>query len=607
MSGLYDAYHLRPDESPPSSTDSSQDSMVSLRSSQSSQSPATSDAFKKICLACRTGDYETVDSLLSTPNLDLNQLDEFDYSPLILSSLCGHISIVELLLKRGAVCDRDTFQGARCVYGALTDEIRDLLVSFDISKAVDMNQPFAGHIASLLASRSNKDIVFKFNRGPGKAPDAVALHRFILSARSPYFKEKLGNDWQYLTVVTMPQSVDFEAFKVVIDYIYLRTDSMRITDEALTPAIRDLAVKYQLPDLIDGVERISRAGASEKERSKVKHDLAFTVVEKARKDMDTFLRQGILAEKLTSPMNLSEEVDLEDINCQEFIEDQQRSSFLELSAVPDVILAYIDSYSESVIYFPVNKSILARSEYFDTMFKSEFFLLSEEDIPLYKEDGVVIINRPAFESSNLPIIQLSNSTATGKVATMVLSYLYHDDVQEIPLENTVELLYAADELFLERLKTMCAVRVSSQFASFTFAEFQQLAPALKNDAYDLIRVSWDNRCDKLEQHVSKMIAYNLKYIYEDGAERSKLVSLIADSAARIQERQDTDTIELVDDIRYYLTKKYAIHEDGESFDPLNFGQTTRSEDIKLYQNAVLMYEQDIAIVDSMLESLNLDA
>ena len=72
--------------------------------------PKWQKAFSEICLACRTGDIEVVDSLLFTPNLDINQVDEYDYSPLILSSLCEHYDIVELLLQRGAVCDRDTFQ-----------------------------------------------------------------------------------------------------------------------------------------------------------------------------------------------------------------------------------------------------------------------------------------------------------------------------------------------------------------------------------------------------------------------------------------------------------------------------------------------------------------
>ncbi|KAL6451549.1 hypothetical protein SBY92_002892 [Candida maltosa Xu316] len=558
----------------------------------SNQDPVVAKAFAEICMACRTGDIEVVDSLLSTPNLDINQVDEYDYSPLILSSICGHYSIVELLLQRGAVCDRDTFQGARCIYGALTDKIRDLLVSFDISKAVDSTQPFAGHIASLLNPLLNtmtNDIVFKF----------------LLVARSPYFKQKLLNDWKDLTVVIMPTSVDPAVFKRIVDYLYLRTDSVVSEYSAVQEQLLKLAREYQLHDLVEGIEEMKEIKGN-KEKAKVNHDLAFKFVEKARKDLDTFLSQHIFGEKLTSEMNLKDDVDFEDIECHEFLTEAQRETLLEAGSVPDVILACIDMDSESAIYYPVNKSIIARSEYFDTMFKSEIFAATEGDLPMFRDYGVEIVNRPQLDTDHLPLIQISASTSNRKVAEMVLSYLYHDDLKEIPLLLTIQLLFAADELLLERLKTMSAVNISSNFQKFTYAEFLSLHDKVDYDAYDLIRASWQTRCDKLEQHITKMIAYNLGDIFDDQQQRDKFSELIKESAARIQERQDTDTIELVDDIRYYLAKKYSINEEMESFDP-TFKDDKYTDDINLYKKALSEYENDIEIIDYLLDSLQLDA
>ncbi|CCG25155.1 hypothetical protein CORT_0H00370 [Candida orthopsilosis Co 90-125] len=590
------------------SQDSRQESLHSSESSPS-ESSNVQDAFAKICMACRTGDYEVVDSLLSTPNLDINQVDEYDYSPLILSSLCGHLKIVELLLKRGAVCDRDTFQGARCIYGALTDEIRDLLVSFDISKAVDVNQPFAGHIASLYTTSANKDVVFNFRpKGLSSELSAFSLHRFLLVARSSYFREKFQNDWSFLSVVEMPNEVDPLAFRVIVDYIYLRTDSMVITEKAFRETVVSLAEEYELEDLASAIKEISSA-KDEKEQFKIKHELAMKIVEKARKELDSFLANDIIGNSVSSKMELEKDIELEDINCQQYVTQEQKKTLLESSSIPDSILSYVDSNSEAVIFYPVNKSILTRSEYFDTMFKSNIFRFAEEEIPMYRDGEVSVVNRPQVDESHLPIIQLSTSTADKKVAAMVLSYLYHDDVNEIPLENVVELLYAADELFLERLKTMSAVRLSSQYPKFTYQEFQSLEQEVKYDAYDLIRAAWSTRCDKLEQHVTKMIACNLQDIVEREEESAKLLALIAESAARIRERQDTDTIELVDDIRYYLSKKYAVSEDGESLDPLSsFGyRDKKTENIKLYQNSLLKYERDVEVIENMLDKLNLDA
>ena len=81
--------------------------------------------------------------------------------------------------------------------------------------------------------------------------------------------------------------------------------------------------------------------------------------------------------------------------------------------------------------------------------------------------------------------------------------------------------------------------------------------------------------------------------------------LIKESAERIK-RQDTDTIELVDDVRYYLTKKYAINEEIGSFDP-TFSSDKNTDDINLYKTALLQYEKDVEIIDYLLDQLHLDA
>lgn len=109
--------------------------------------------FEELCYSCRTGDMDNVDRLIST-GVNVNSVDKFDNSPLFLASLCGHEGVVKLLLQRGAVCDRDRYEGARCIYGALNDSIRDILLSYDISKAVDVKQPFATHISSIYNDES---------------------------------------------------------------------------------------------------------------------------------------------------------------------------------------------------------------------------------------------------------------------------------------------------------------------------------------------------------------------------------------------------------------------------------------------------------------------
>src|ERR1700733_1297451 len=103
------------------------------------------------------------------------------------ASLCGHFEVTQLLLESGALCERDTFQGERCLYNALTDRIRNLLLSYDFSKSTSPLQPVAAHITSLLTRETPRTwdlgLVWKY--------DAIRVHKFLLASRSPYFAKKL--------------------------------------------------------------------------------------------------------------------------------------------------------------------------------------------------------------------------------------------------------------------------------------------------------------------------------------------------------------------------------------------------------------------------------
>src|SRR5579871_5515160 len=139
-----------------------------------------SDEFRVFCEACRRGDLRVCQEMI-IQGVNINARDEYDYTPLILASLCGHYEVVELLLDSGALCERDTFQGERCLYNALNDRIRNLLLSHDYSKSTDPLQPFASYITSLLTREHPKTsdlTLFSAN-------ESFPLHKFILAARSP--------------------------------------------------------------------------------------------------------------------------------------------------------------------------------------------------------------------------------------------------------------------------------------------------------------------------------------------------------------------------------------------------------------------------------------
>jgi ankyrin repeat/BTB/POZ domain-containing protein 1 len=46
--------------------------------------------------------------------------------------LCGHVELAEYLLDHGALCEAQTFDGERILYGALTNEIRNKLRNYKV-------------------------------------------------------------------------------------------------------------------------------------------------------------------------------------------------------------------------------------------------------------------------------------------------------------------------------------------------------------------------------------------------------------------------------------------------------------------------------------------
>ena len=57
---------------------------------------------------------------------------ELDFISRYYACLCGHHEVVSYLLENGARCDASTFDGERCIYGALNDEIRKTLQKYSV-------------------------------------------------------------------------------------------------------------------------------------------------------------------------------------------------------------------------------------------------------------------------------------------------------------------------------------------------------------------------------------------------------------------------------------------------------------------------------------------
>ncbi|KAJ1335639.1 ankyrin repeat and BTB/POZ domain-containing protein 1 [Microdochium nivale] len=539
----------------------------------------TSDEFNELLQACRRGDLKRTQELISE-GVNLNGKDKFDYTPLIIASLCGHYELVRLLLESGALAERDTFQGERCIYNALNDRIRNLLLQYDYSKSTDPLQPWAAHLTSLL-SRENpatSDVSLVEGR------ESFHLHKFVLSSRSPYFKRKLAENPETHTM-KLQTSIPNESYALVLRYLYLGEIPRDIvnpgytlrTEEEVLKGVDKLAKDLQIDKLWEAI-----LSQNDRRLARQRHQ---DEVNRAQKQIEGFFREKVLGHKMTVDTKKVQDVKwphgnamfadclLRADEADPSAEGSQSTNERETTGTNGIPIGPgtgkpqvngIGKTRKSVLY-PVHKAMLIRSPYFETMFSSQFM--------------------EAQTSEHLHIIQVD---CLPEVLELVLTFIYTENVH-VPLEHALDLLYASDMLFLDKLKTKAAVAISTLgsgnnnvLVDRTHGPHQQQQPdklVPEDDSavpgavvvevepinvYDVLRAAWDLRVQRLEEFAARYLAYRL----EDYIDEDEFAQLINESASRIESREETDTIELLDDIRYYLSERFRLRFEDAGLDEM---------------------------------------
>lgn len=369
----------------------------------------------------------------------------------------------------------------------------------------------------------------------------------MLSARSPYFSKKLSAapdtiSWK------LPSTIPSQAFGIAIRYIYFGEIPNEVgggpgtgfTEDEILEGIDKISKQLEVRSLWDGILESGDRRLARQRRTKE--------VERGRNQMETWFINNVLKHKVVVPEakantvrwdrnnGIFADVLLRSDEPEDLVDVDQRPVATttpgSLNGIPIGPLAQTSRSPSQTrsprksILFPVHRAMLMRSEYFLTMFSSAF--------------------REAQDTDYLQIVPIDCSP---NVLETVLTFLY-TEMTAFPLGLAIDVLFAADLLLLEKLKLKAAVVIStlgtgSMSQTPARLDTSESLPADQEelDIYDVVRAAWLLRVPRLEEFGAKYFAYRL----ESYIDSEEFADLIRDSALRIEERQETDSIELLDE------------------------------------------------------------
>jgi ankyrin repeat/BTB/POZ domain-containing protein 1 len=488
------------------------------------------------------------------------------------ASLCGHYEVIRLLLENGALCERDTFQGERCLYNALNDRIRNLLLSYDYAKSTNPLQPLAAHITSLLTRATPKTTDITITA----YDQTFHLHKFLLAARSPYFAKKLAAAPSTATW-KLPSAIPGESLGVALQYLYFQEVSIRralfgLSDEqelVVLNGIDKIGKQLEMERLFEDITEVSDRRLLRQRRGEE--------LERGRDQLDSWFRENVLRHETTVDTNKVDNIkwdrensifadillraDDDDDEGEESDQTDRSAGPSEASTPPvrnttgallGIPVGPIRSRSpsrrrkprKSTVY-PAHRAMLLRSEYFMTMFSSQF--------------------KEAQDTPHLQIVTIDCSPA---VLETILTFMYTERA-DFGLDIAIDVLFTADQLFIEKLKQRAAIIISALGNGSTSAVESDNSRGATDadepvDIYEVIRAGWDTRVQRLEEFAARYIAYRLEHYID----QPEFAELVLESANRVKARQETDTVELIDDLRYYLSERFRLRFEDSGLDEM---------------------------------------
>nr|XP_033782147.1 ankyrin repeat and BTB/POZ domain-containing protein 1 isoform X2 [Geotrypetes seraphini] len=464
----------------------------------------TSDLFT----SCKKGDVFRVRYLVEQRDVELNVRDKWDSTPLYYACLCGHEELVRYLLASGAKCEANTFDGERCLYGALDDTIRRLLKDYKQITAKCMQRDYYDDfLQRLLEQGCHSDTVFVVHG------ETFRAHRCILSARSTYFAEMFEAKWKGKNAIGLKHPlINPAAFGSILQYLYMgRLD----IDVEHVEDCKRLAKQCRLQDLIEELE--------------VKCKKVYEFVSS---------KPGTWVKVLTiEPQG----------NCRL----QEDLALLADCALPaELRVGYGELPFDSTDNFNCCPDVCFRVADYNFLCHKAFFCGRSDYFKALLEDHFCESGELQTQPS-IPVVTLHNISED--IFIRVLYYIYSDNT-ELSLENVYDVLCLADMYLLPGLKRLCGKTLAQTLDEDNVIGIWKVAKL-----FQLTRLE-----DQCTEHMAKII--------EKMVELEEFATVVKEDAEAVEEREETDSIPLIDDIRFHITSNVqtysAIEEANQKLEAL---------------------------------------
>ncbi|XP_037539989.1 ankyrin repeat and BTB/POZ domain-containing protein 1 [Nematolebias whitei] len=327
-------------------------------------------------------------------------------------------------------------------------------------------------------------------------------HRCVLSARSEYFTEMFETKWKRKSLITLKHPlINPAAFGAILQYFY--TGRMDIDINLVEDSMR-LAKQCKMTALIEELE------------NKCKQVYEFVS---------------------NKPGTCVKVLSLEPHTCQL----QEEMAQLADCALPtELRVGFGELPFNRVDHFPTYPDICFRVEGYDFLCHKAFFCGRSDYFKALLEDhfseGEQLQSQPST-----PVITLHISH---EIFIHVMYYIYTDDT-ELVMENVFDVLCVADMYLLPGLKRLCGKTLASTICEENVLHMWKTAK--------LFRLS------RLEDQCTEFMAK----IIERLVEQAEFAAIIKEDAASLEARQETDSVPLVDDIRYHIASNVQTYSEIE--------------------------------------------